>query len=145
MEQLRLEKTPKIRRAPPWNVPRQSSHAPRQRPGKLGNKHFQRTQSYGFIHKVLSACARVYRAVLDRAGAFTYRLSTEQLILSLNHPREDDRTRRFGSGLPRLLLQPLAAPAQFPHGGAYDRIQEEGLFSWAPSARENVWGSTLCV
>lgn len=80
------------------------------------------------VHEIHSACARVYRAILDKPGVLTYRLLTEQLILSLNHPREEVRTHRFCLGLPRLLLQPLVGPAWFPHGSAYDGIQE-GSFS----------------
>lgn len=133
MEPLRLDKNPEIRHVQPWNVSRQPPHVPRQRHRQTGEQALP-------AHPVLwvqtpatrstqPVQGRLYRAILDKAGAFTYRLLTEQLILSLNHPREGDGTRRFCSGPPRLLLQPLAGPARFPHGGAYDRIQEEGLFS----------------
>lgn len=58
----------------------------------------------------LSLC----EALQSQAGLFTYRLLTEQLILSFHRPRGEDGTRRFCPEPPRLLLQPLGGPAQSP-------------------------------
>lgn len=50
-ERLRLEKTPKIYRVRPGTSP-ENRHVSRGREaGKLGNKHSQGIQSYGFWHR----------------------------------------------------------------------------------------------
>lgn len=91
MERSRLEKPPEIRRVQPWNVSRQPSHVPRQT-GRQIREQALPANPVLWVQAPSTGSTQPVQGFTELSRSVHLPSVYRAAYLSLNHPREEDRT-----------------------------------------------------